>query len=133
MIQLPNIFQPSKAWKHLKMGCYIMIALITLQSTFAMADSCNSNTNNEQFAVQQMQLKSVVAELLSTSESPFEQDVNQDECLDCNDKCCSCCSSSMFTMLSVKTNIITPEIFSNTIESTKFDTLYYSFKRPPKA
>ena len=73
MIQLPNIFRPSKAWRHLKMGGYIMIALITLQSTFAMADSCNSNKNNEQFTVQQMQLKSVVAELISTSESPFEQ------------------------------------------------------------
>ncbi|TWX73898.1 hypothetical protein [Colwellia sp. C1TZA3] len=110
-----------------------MIALITLQSTFAMADSCDLNINNEPLIKQQMQLKSVAAEFLSTSESPFEQEINQDECLDCNDKCCPCCSSSMFTTLSVKTNIITPEIFSKRIESTKFDTLYYSFKRPPKA
>jgi hypothetical protein len=113
-----------------------MIALITLQSAFAMADSGGSNKNNQLLITQQMQLQSVAAEFVSTKYCTFEQEINQDECLDCNDKCCPCCpccSSSMFIILSLRTNIITPEIFSNSIQSTKFDTLYYSFKRPPKA
>ena len=133
MILLRNIFQPNKGWRDFNMLFYVMIVLITLQSAFAMADSCESSQNNERLSEYYLQFNSIDAELVAENEAALEQEINQDECLDCNAKCCPCCSNNMFTLVSVNDDIKTAVLLVDGIEPTQFNRPYYSFLRPPKS
>jgi len=132
MNRLFYILLLAKARKQLNFGCCIMIALITLQSAFAVADTCASSWNDEQLNEYQTQSQTIVADLITKSESVIAQDVSHDDCLDCSCKCCPCCSSVTFTLASINEYFDPPTLITFGLHTLLFETPYYSLLRPPK-
>jgi hypothetical protein len=149
MMQLSNLSHTTKVWQQLKIACYVLLALITLQSTFAVADTCVPNLSHN--GIGEHQLDNITAnetanvstlnsahnsELSSTKilakKVLGEQSDTDEECFDCDCKCCPCCSNIMFPLSVVNKDIAVPEPALFIFASLPISSLYDSLKRPPK-
>ncbi len=130
---LSDLFISNKVWMLFKMGCYLVIACITLQSVFLMAASLESNENVEQFSEIVLPLNSIVSGHTYENTAGLAQAVIQDECLDCNRKSCQCCSTSIFTLSSVREERKVFELFFYRYQDARTDIFYELFLRPPKS
>lgn len=162
MSRLGNIFQFVKACVWFKTSCYMVIALITLQSAFAMENSCASNQNNENLALGHIQsnmlfleaIAEAIAEAMAepiaekmaeqVAEHVAGQVADKESILELalkqkttHDECsdcngCPCCSSVIFTLFSINKDFETPVLIIVSLESSLLETPYYSLLRPPK-
>jgi hypothetical protein len=141
MMQLGNLSHTTKVWQQLKIACYVLLALITLQSTFAVADTCIPNFSHNGISEHQLDNITVnettnVSALSSTKilvkKVLGEQNDTDEECFDCDCKCCPCCSNIMFPLSLINKDIAVPEPTLFIFASLPISSLYDSLKRPPK-
>ncbi|SFD60428.1 hypothetical protein [Pseudoalteromonas denitrificans] len=132
MIDLRNILKPQNAWQHCKMLCYLMVLLITLQSTLVMKNSHICDATNKNFSNQHLQTKLAFTEQVSDKKSILKQEISHDECLDCNCNACPCCSHIVLSLVSIKYYFSMLTLSISDLESSQIDTPYYTISRPPK-
>jgi len=100
--------------------------------SFSMTVSFVTIQDNEQLIEYPFEFNTVAAEFIYENEAAVEQEITENNCLDCDNKCCSCCSNNLVTLVAVRGEIKSAELLFNDIESTQFDSPYYSLLRPPK-
>lgn len=125
------IFRANLVSKQFKIACYVMIALILMQSGFAMAESFTANIDSKHTLIQSFQVDNTSTKIPSGDKSTSEEVMTQDECLDCNSTCCPCCPTLLLTFAKVKNEAKIEGFHFYSIEPLRLETLYYSFLRPP--
>ncbi|MCJ8318139.1 MAG: hypothetical protein MJK12_00790 [Colwellia sp.] len=135
MSRLLNNFQQSTLRHYANFASFILIALISMQSAFAVADSCLADLNNKEVSEPHLQINDASCKAIEISlikKSAEEQMLVDDNCLDCDGKCCPCCSNVMFTLTHVNNEVKTSGLLYFTFESIQLSPRYYLLLRPPK-
>jgi hypothetical protein len=129
----PKLFLSDKVWVPFKVGCYIVLACIILQSSFLMAASLESNENAEQYNEIIQPFNFIIAEHTHERAAILAQAVIQNECLDCNIKSCQCCSNNLFISASLMSDLHAIELPFRRFQIVGNYIFYDLLLRPPKA
>ena len=131
MIRTSIFLHSKKRCKSLYVICSLLIILIVMQSTFASETNNISNQNSDTFVMPALQ-KPLINAVIMQSADLIEQDSTQDECVDCDASCCSCCANTLLASIVLLNKIKTPVQVYCGNKLARFKTPYYSLLRPPK-
>ena len=107
---------------------YVLVTIITLQSTLVAAQLCPANENS----TINSQLSFTINSALNEEATAQVQPIDIEQCIDCGCKCCPCCSNSLFTLLASSPSTAKQQSTKFSVEQALSPTPYYSLLRPPK-
>jgi len=138
VVQLNKMYQALTALKPFSLGIFLLLVTITLQSSFAIAQFCASSNDQSytaQFHILDTNLLAPTEKTLTSIHqraTGLDNIESNEECFDCDCKCCPCCSSLSVTLVATNTTLAAPNSFVFNVSNNQLTNLFYSLLRPPK-